>query len=187
MKSKPSKLDAHEADLADWFRREKLTLSEAVARLGERQVKVSPSRLSAWWSKYQADAMTAEAEAKLYADLASGSRIAKEVGEMAVNTPTQVATLIKLVERLILQVSVRGDLPQQLKVIPSLIAPCLEWSRQQQTAAKLTLDQEKYAAGLKSKIEAGLDELAKQIGDNRAARELYDQFRSVVTEATSEA
>lgn len=187
MKDKASKLDAHEAELAEWFRKEKLTLAQAVARLAERKVKVSPSRLSAWWAKYQNDALQVEAETKLYADLASGSRIAKEVGDMAADAPTQIATLIKLVERLILQVSVRGELPTQLKVIPALIAPCLEWSRQQQSADKLALDRERYANTLKTKIEAGLDELAQQIGDNREARDLYDQFRAVVTAATQKA
>lgn len=186
-KRQPSKLDGHEEQIAQWFREEKLTLAQAAARLGEQGVKVSASRLSDWWSRYQSDELQAEAEAKLFADLATGSRIAREVGAMAADAPTQVATLIKLLERLILQVSVRGELPTQLKVIPSLIAPVLEWSRQQLGAEKLALDRDKYANALKSKIEAGLDALAAQIGDNAEARSLYDQFRAVVTEATREA
>lgn len=185
MKRQASKLDGHEAELTRWFREEKLTLGQAIARLADRGVTVSASRLSDWWSRYQQDELQAEAEAKLFADLASGSRVAREVGEMAATAPTQVATLIKLVERLILQVSVRGELPTQLKVIPTLIAPVLEWSRQQLGAEKLALDREKYATALKTKIDAGLDALAGQIGDNPEARALYERFRAVITEATA--
>lgn len=169
MKAKASKLDAHETELAEWFRKEKLTLAQAVARLAERQVKVSASRLSAWWSAYQSDELQAEAETKLYADLASGSRIAKEVGDMAANAPTQAGTLIKLVERLILQISVRGDLPNQIEVLPALVRSALDGMKVQQAERSLAIDEAKLAM-LQAKA-AKAEEAEKIVGDNSTSSE----------------
>lgn len=178
MKSKPSKLDSHETELAEWFRRDKLTLAQAVARLGDRQVKVSASRLSAWWAKYQSDEMTAEAETKLYADLASGSRIAKEVGAMAANAPTQAGTLVKLIERLILQISVRGDLPNQTEVLPALVRSALDGMKVQQAERSLAIDEAKLHI-LQSK--AAKAEAAEKIAgdDSTSPEEKAQKIRAV--------
>jgi len=50
---------------------------------------------------------------------------------------------------------------------------------------QLDLAADKFKASLRSKIEEGLDELAKTIGTNPEARALYEQFRAVVTKATA--
>lgn len=169
MKRQASKLDAHEADLSRWFREEKLTLAQAVARLAERDVKVSASRLSDWWSKYQADQVQAEAEAKLFADIATGSRIAREVGEMASTAPTQVGTLIKLVERLILQVSIRGEIPSQLEVLPGLVKTALEGVKVQLAERGMAIDEAKLAI-LQAKA-AKAEEAEKIAGDDTTTAE----------------
>jgi hypothetical protein len=181
LKSRPSKLDAHAADLRRWFGEEKVTLEEARSRLAAAGCPVSVGRLSEWWGQEQGREM----EEQLLADVASGSRLAREIAAEAQDAPPQIASLIKLIERLIMAVSTRGDLPTQLKVIPSLIAPALEWSRQQHSAERLALEKQKFTTALKTKIEAGLDEIAAQIGENPDARRLYDQFRSVVASATA--
>jgi division protein CdvB (Snf7/Vps24/ESCRT-III family) len=169
MKRQASKLDAHEEQIAEWFRKEKLTLAQAVARLAGAGVKVSASRLSDWWSRYQTDEAQAEAEARLYADLATGSRIAKEVGEMAVNAPTQVGTLIKLVERLILQVSVRGEIPSQLEVLPALVRTALEGVKVQLAERGMAIDEAKLQI-LQAKA-AKAEEAEKIAGDDTTSPE----------------
>ncbi|MBX3732601.1 MAG: hypothetical protein KF791_08410 [Verrucomicrobiae bacterium] len=163
MKKVPSKLDAHVENLAKWFSEEKLTLAQAVQRLASVGVKVSPSRLSDWWAGYQEQELHAEAEARLYADLATGSRIAREVGEMAAAAPTDVSTLVKLMERLILQISVRGEMPAQMKVLPALVRTALEGIRMQLLERKVSVDEGKLEL-LQAKA-AKAEEAERVVGD----------------------
>lgn len=163
MKRQASKLDGHEAELTRWFREERLTLAQAVTRLAERGVAVSPSRLSAWWARYQQDELQTEAEAKLFADLATGSRIAREVGAMAADAPTQAGTLIKLLERLILQVSVRGETPQQVKVLPALVRSAIQGLKVQLAERQVAVDEGKLEL-LKARA-AKAEEAEKVVGD----------------------
>ena len=180
MKQRPSKLDPYADDLRRWFGEEKVTLEAARDRLTALGVNVSSARLSEWWAQEQGRDM----EEQLLVDVAAGSRLAREISAEAADAPPQLAPLIKLIERLIMTVSTRGDLSTQLKHVPMLIAPVMEWSRQQHSAERLALEKQKFATTLKSKIEIGLDEIAAQIGENPEARRLYDQFRAVVNAAT---
>jgi hypothetical protein len=50
--------------------------------------------------------------------------------------------------------------------------------------AVLELEREKFREAVRTKIDAGLDELAEQIGTNPEARELYQKFRALVKKAT---
>lgn len=163
MKKVPSKLDGHEADLARWFREEKLSLAQAVQRLAAAGVTVSASRLSDWWAGYQEREMQADAEARLFADVATGSRIAREIGEMAAAAPTDVSTLVKLMERLILQISVRGELPAQTKVLPQLVRTALEGIRMQLLERKVSVDEGKLEL-LQAKA-AKAEEAERVVGD----------------------
>lgn len=177
-KRQASKLDGHEEQIATWFRDEKLTLAQAAARLAEQGTKVSASRLSDWWSRYQTDALQAEAEAKLFADLATGSRIAREVGAMASDAPTQAGTLIKLLERLILQVSVRGELPDQLKVIPGLVQAAIQGLKVQLTERQVAVDEAKLT--LLQARAAKAEEAEKVVGDpTTSAEEKQQKIRAI--------
>lgn len=180
MKQRASKLDPHAEKLRQWFGPEKVTLEVARQRLADEGVSVSAARLAEWWEQEQGRDM----EEQILIDVTNGSRLAKEIADEASDAPPQITTLIKLIERLVIMVSTRGDLPTQLKHLPKLIAPALEWSRQQHGAERLALEKQKFATSLKSRIEIGLDEIAAQIGENPEARRLYDQFRAVVNAAT---
>jgi protoporphyrinogen oxidase len=48
----------------------------------------------------------------------------------------------------------------------------------------LKFDQEKFKEGLRSKLEAGLAELAAHIKGNPAAKKAYDAFRATIKEST---
>ena len=141
MKSRPSKLDAHADDLRRWFGAEKVTLEEARKRLAAAGVSVSLARLSEWWEQQQ----QADLEAKLFADVANGARVAKQVEALAAEAPTQVGVLVKLIERLIVQVSVRGELPQQIEQLPDLVRTALAAMKVQQDERSLAIDEAKLA------------------------------------------
>jgi len=140
-KQRPSKLDEHVEDLRCWFGEEKITLEQARARLAERGCDTSIGRLSVWWSGQQ----QRDLEARLFADVATGARIAKEVEKLAVDAPTQVGVLVKLIERLIVHVSVRGEIPQQVEQLPDLVRTALAALKVQQDERSLAIDEAKLA------------------------------------------
>lgn len=100
-----------------------------------------PPPLSEWWEQQQ----QADLEAKLFADVANGARVAKEVERLASEAPTQVGVLVKLIERLIVQVSVRGELPQQVEQLPDLVRTALAAMKVQQDERSLAIDEAKLA------------------------------------------
>lgn len=178
MKRQRSKLDGHEADLARWFREEQLTLDEAVQRLAAAGVTVSPSRLSDWWAGYQEREMQADAESRMFADIATGSRLAREVGEMAAAAPPGVGPLVKVMENLIMQIAVRGELPLQTKVLPQLTRTALEGLRIQLMERQVAVDEGKLAL-LQAKA-AKAEEAERVVGDpTTTAEEKQAKIRAI--------
>ena len=189
MKSRKTKLADHAEQLEAWFTATPpLTLDQARARLlSEHGLSVSASRLSTWWASREKQRTIAEAQAKVLASIASGAAINRAVTDaQAKDAPPEMLTIIGLLKTTILQQSVSAaDNPESLALLPALMRPVIEWMRLQQARETSDLEREKFAQTLKTKIDAGLDELAAQIGADPEARRHYEAFRAVVTKATA--
>ena len=118
MKERQSKLDRFAEQLRVWFGQEKLSLAVVQKRLADEwDCKVSTSTLSEWWARE----MDRERESELFARIATGSRVAGEVADLAKDAPPDQQTVLKLVETLIVQLSLHGDVSSQVKMIAPLI------------------------------------------------------------------
>lgn len=189
MKPRASKLDPYAEQITAWFRgTPALTIEQACARLlSEHGLSVSAGRLSDWWSARESNRTIKEAQDTVLASIARGAAINRTVTEaQAKDAPPEMLTIIGLLKTMILQLSVNAaGNPELLELLPSLMKPVVDWLKLQQAKETSDLERAKFTQQLKTKIEAGLDELATQIGADPEARRHYEAFRSVVTKATA--
>lgn len=188
-KARNSVLSPYAEQLTAWLRSveqggEGLTLAQAAERLKRLyNVDVDPSRISRWWSDRQTKNAIALAEDRLFDSIRSGTRIIDQVRSEAEQAPTTLAPLMKLLEAFIVQLSVKGDLPSTVNVLPQLIRTAIDGQRVMISAEAQKLDREKFMAAQQSKIEAGFEELAAEAKGDAVALELLQKFRARVSAA----
>jgi hypothetical protein len=171
MKQRASKLDEYAESLHQWFGAEKLTLAEVQKRLAEGHgVKVAISSLSEWWSRE----MDREREAELFARIATGSRVAGEVADLAKDAAPDQRALMALVQSLVVQLSLHGELPQQVKMIAPLIQRIQEGQRLELADRAVRVNEGKLEI-LRRKAEQ-LDQ-AKGVAQNTSMTEEEKQAR----------
>lgn len=205
MKQRQSILDPFAARLAQWLTPKEdggdgLTLLQAQSQLAADGCKISVGRLSEWWS----DKQKRDADKRFLANIANGSRMSKQVkAAFASEPPPEIQTLINVVQSLIMTLQVKGQAnPQYLELADRLLRSVLDFAAMQtkagfeklkieirQTAEAraervLQLDREKFKEGLRTKLEAGLNELAQHIKGNPAAKSAYEAFRATIKETT---
>jgi len=144
--TKPSKLDAHAAELERWFETEYVTLATAQQRLRGRGCRVSLTRLSAWRRARLGERLREQ----LLEQIAAGARQCAEVERALGDNPRpMLETLIKLHRMLIMKLSLEADTaPATLKWVKELMKPVLEWARLNEQR------QAREAAGQQSRGEA---------------------------------
>jgi hypothetical protein len=188
-KARNSVLSPYAEQLTAWLRSveqggEGLTLAQAADRLMELYgVKVDKSRISTWWSDRQTKNAIALAEDRLFDSIRAGTRIIDQVRSEAEQAPTTLAPLMKLLEAFIVQLSVKGNLPSTVSVLPQLIRTAIDGQRVMISAEAQKLEREKFLAAQKSKIEAGFEELAAEAKGDAVALELLQKFRARVSAA----
>lgn len=188
-KARNSVLSPYAEQLTAWLRSveqggEGLTLAQAAERLMELYgVKVDKSRISTWWSDRQTKNAIRLAEDRLFDSIRAGTRIIDQVRSEAEQAPTTLAPLMKLLEAFIVQLSVKGDLPSTVNVLPQLMRTAIDGQRVMISAEAQKLDREKFLAAQKSKIEAGFEELAAEAKGDAVALELLQKFRARVSAA----
>ena len=188
-KARNSVLAPYAEQLTAWLRSneqggEGLTLAQAAERLKQLyNVDVDKSRISRWWADRQTKNAIAQAEDRLFDSIRSGSRIIELVRSEAEQAPTTLAPLMKLLEAFIVQLSVKGDLPSTVNVLPQLIRTAIDGQRVMISAEAQKLDREKFMAAQQSKIEAGFEELAAEAKGDPVALELLQKFRDRVSAA----
>ena len=148
-------------------------------------MKVDKSTISTWWSKRQTRNAIAAAEDRLFDSIRSGTRIVEQVRNEAEAAPPTLGPLLKLLEALIIQLSVKGNLPSTAALLPQLIRTAIDGQRVLISAEAQKLDREKFVAAQKSKIEAGFEELAAEAKGDAVALELLQKFRERVSAAIS--
>jgi hypothetical protein len=147
MKDRPSKLDAHAADLDEMFSSPEeggrgLTLDQAREELRLDGVSVSCSALSVWW----ANRRQAKLQERLLGQIASGARQVAEVEKaFAGHNAPEIETLVKLHRVLILKLSTQGNAdPELLELVNRMMKPVVQFERLKQLQAQLSLDRDKF-------------------------------------------
>lgn len=190
-KARNTILSPYAEQLTQWLRSkeqggEGLTLQQTADRLFETYgLKVDKSTISTWWSKRQTRNAIAAAEDRLFDSIRSGTRIVEQVRNEAEAAPPTLGPLLKLLEALIIQLSVKGNLPSTAALLPQLIRTAIDGQRVLISAEAQKLDREKFVAAQKSKIEAGFEELAAEAKGDAVALELLQKFRERVSAAIS--
>lgn len=182
MKPRPSILDSHAGDLDLWFRDEKITLKEAAERLKPLGCSVSASRLSQWWAQRQKLKMQAD----LLANIASGGKFCSELdAAFARNPPPETENLIKMLRVIVMQLAVQGSADSAvLNVAANLTRAILDWAKILEKRADRDFGLKKFHEAMRSKLEAGLDELAAAFKANPEAMRFYQQARELVGRET---
>jgi hypothetical protein len=175
MKARPSKLDEHAEDLCEWFDVEKLTLKGAVARLAERGVKVSGSRLSTWWGQVQQQRL----EDQILANIATGSRLNRDIQQkFEKDAPPDIETIKKLLQTLVLHVTVKGQGdPKFFEVATSLLDRVLSIEEGRRKGLKLQLDERRVQ--LLERKAAQAEAAERVIDETLSAEEKLARMRQI--------
>lgn len=147
-KSKGSKLDAFAAELLAWeSAKPPVTLEAMRERLAQRGCSVSSGRLSDFLSAQRQQAQTEARMAKVLGSIASGAQTVQRVeSEFAKNAPPELATLIRLLQVLIMELSTQAFAdPALLELVASLMKPVLEFAKLDVKRGSLNLDRQKFA------------------------------------------
>ena len=186
-KSKGSKLDEFAAELLAWeSSTPPVTLEAMRSRLAQRGCSVSSGRLSDFLSAQRQQAQTEARMAKVLGSIASGAQTVQRVeSEFAKNAPPELATLIRLLQVLIMELSTQAFAdPALLELVASLMKPVLEFAKLTEKREDRALDREKFLAALKPKLELAMDEFAAALKANPALlAEFNEKFRPKVNAA----
>lgn len=142
-KRRPSKLDAHQADLLEWFGEQRISLAEAQARLAQRGCKIGIGRLSVWWQARQREQM----EAQLIERIATGSALHSKLNDAFDKSPAPGMDLLSsLLKSLIMKLAIQGETnPDHLNLLPQLLRPVIDNIKVQQKERELDLATDKLA------------------------------------------
>jgi hypothetical protein len=181
VKARPTKLLEFAEQIADLEAAQK-TLAEIAAALAESGCKVSLSRLS----DFMAQQRQLRAQEALLGQIASGARACKEVQQQfAANPSPQLETLISLHRVLVMKLSTQAAVdPAMIELVTSLMKPVMDWAKLQEKAKDREFEISKHNESLRTKLQAGLDELASSLKGNAEAMKLYAQMRQLISRET---
>lgn len=184
MKPRKSKLDEHADQIAGWYRDEpQLKLADCSARLASLGCSVSPGRLSEYLAARRAESL----QRSLLAGIATGSQMARQIDDaFAKNPPPELKLLVGLVKSLVINLNVEGQAdPALLDVANSMLKTVLEFAKLEAKQRDTELDEQRFRESVRTKIQSGLDALHAEIKSNAVAREAFERFRAVVSQATA--
>lgn len=174
-KQRENKFTPHHADLIAWFEAEPtLRLIDACNRLAERGVKATPGELSIYLRRHREK----EDRDRMLYGIATGAEKCRELDEaFAKNPAPELSLLIKLLKNLILNLNLNPDTaPEHLELATNLMRPVIEFARIEQKQRDAELNLEKFRDATRSKVDAGLDEIAALF---QQAPELKTEFEAL--------
>lgn len=182
LKEQKSKLDPFISKIAHWFEVEKATIDEVKERLGQLGLEVTRDWLGRWWQDRSIRLM----RDKIFAQLALGSRQCRAVEDgFGDNPPPELETLIKLHRVLIMNYcAALAERPELIKLITLMMKPVMEWARLEEAKKAREFAESRFKEYLRTKLEAGLDQLAQHIKSDTGAREAYDNFKAAIGRIT---
>ena len=163
------------AEVADYARAH--TLNQTVGWLARNGLKTSHTALGRWLKRWslQQRFMAAESSANRFRDW-----LAKSFPKLSQKELDRRAGLMFQFEAV-----ESGDAKTYLSFVTARHKSKMDRATLDQRERAMTQDREKWLAAQKSKIEAGLDALFREVKDNTEARELFQKFKVVVTQATA--
>jgi hypothetical protein len=164
--------EAQQSQLADWLLSGMQYHQAQAAVAKEFGVTVkSLASFSQFWDKH--------CSPSLLARRTRAKRMADEVAEEAAKHPAQfsAATIDQLSQKAFELATSPGADPRDVKALFSLV---LKSKDQELTREQMQLDREKFLTATRSKIEAGLAELAQHIKGNEDAARAFDAFKATV-------
>lgn len=174
-KPRESKFTPHADTIVGWFESEpELRLVDAVERLAQLKVTATPGELSRFLARHRDEQ---ERDKMLYG-IATGAEKCRELdAAFASNPAPELAVLIKLLKNLIINLNLNPETPPDLiDRATALMKPVLEFAKLEQKQREAELDLEKFRDATRSKVEAGLDEIAALF---RQAPELQAEFEAL--------
>lgn len=178
-----AELAPHDALLEKLLCVENLTYAQVAQRLeAEHGVRTTVKRLHRWYHRHEAEKL----RDRTLRNITSSAEAVRQIRAQAEKQGVpRVEELMSLVRVLTMRVATSGA-EVDVESITKLMHPVLEWARLQTKQTEVALAQEKFRTALKSKIEAGLDELAEAFKANPEAMDLYRQARDLIAKATTE-
>jgi len=163
------------AEVADYARTH--SLSETVAWLANDGLKTSHTSLSRWLHRWtlQQRLLEAESSANEFRDWLAHSF--PNLSEKELDRRAGLMFQFKAVKS--------GDAKTYLAFATARHKAKMDKARFDQRERAMTQDREKWLAAQRTKIEAGLDALFLEVKDNAEARELFQKFKTVATQATT--
>ena len=177
-----SVLDDHYEDLTRWLAEkpegEQLSFGAAVERLAARGVKTTDSSLSRWWK--------ATAPRRMLARITSGQAACAQLdAHFGAHPAPAISTLVDWLKTLVAQQVATGAAPD-VDALTRLFKPILEWAKLEEHRQDRALDQEKFAAGMRTKIEAGIEAIHAEIKGDAEAEALVARLKERVLKAAHE-
>jgi len=153
------------------------TLNETVAWLSKSGWHTSSGSLSRWLCHriWQQCFKAAESSAEVYRDW-----LAKSFPKLSERELDRRASLMFQFKAM-----KSGDAKTYLALATARHKTRMDKARLDQRERAMAQAREKWLAAQKTKIEAGLDALFLEVKDNPEARELFQKFKTVVTQATA--
>lgn len=175
--SKPvkSKLDQYAEQLAA-MDAERKTLAEMQAWLKQEGCAVANSTLSS----YLEGLRQAATQASILERITSGAQQCAAIEKQFAKNPAPgMETLVGLLRVFILNLSANSSVdPKLLSVAASLLQPVLKWNEMQLKQSALMLDREKFKESLRSKIQAGLDQILAEANNNPVIQAAVNQIQN---------
>lgn len=197
MPQKPNKLDAYADDLkrmllSKEFGGDGMTHAQAAAWLAERGVltktgkPLGPSAINDWWTPRKKDLLRLR-EVKTW--VIEGRDQAESLATAPGFSPLMFlrAALVQI-GALVMKVSENGNLDTEtINAIKDLFQSLVAGVKEERGEQALKFDREKFAAAMRTKIEAGIEAIHAEIKGDAEAEALVARLKERVMKAAHEA
>ena len=114
-----------------------------------------------------------------------GAEHYREIVEyLAKYPPPEMETLVALLRWIIFnQCAQLQRKPALARLIASMMRVVMDWALLQERVKMRELAQKKFKESMRTKLEAGLDDLAEAVGGDPKAKKAYQEFRTIVTKS----
>jgi hypothetical protein len=142
-------------------------------------IDISDTRLSVWLEKKRKRADNDAKLEKLLGKIEETSRAADPI-LLASKSHKALLAAAEVSAHNLLQAQLDGDIAAikfYSDVLTTVVKPALKVAENETKKEKVALDAEKFKASIRTKLETGLDALAKEIQGNAKALKLYNELR----------
>lgn len=180
-KERESKFTDHYAALIAWYEEEPTrTLEQGVVWLAARGVKAHRGEISRLLAKHQKERRDREDRERMFAGIATGADKCRELDEaFKANPAPHLALIVGLLKNLIINLNLNPETPKEdIERATALLKPVIEFARIEQKQRDAELNLEKFRDATRSKVDAGLDEIAALFHQAPELKAEFEALRS---------